>query len=266
MTTPQVLLPGTAEGPVLATDEGLSFWGGVDPASARVIDVHHPWHGDSVAGKVLLMPTSRGSCSGSGVILDLALNGRAPAALVFSEPEDVLTLGALVAVQMFGCSLPVLRVPPTMLAELAQQPILRIEARALVAGTRHIPLAPPTQVALDLTDEERGMLDGDDGPAVAQAMRILCAMAAQQGADRLIPVTRAHIDGCIYASPANLTFAERMADLGGRVRVPTTMNAISVDHRNWRDQGVPPASPAPPICWKTRRGRAKPSPGRNRMR
>ncbi len=80
---------------------------------------------------------------------------------------------------------------------------------------------------------------------MAQAMRILCAMAANQGAERLIDVTQGHIDGCIYASPANLTFAEKMADMGARVRIPTTMNAISVDHGNWRAQGVPPTFGGP---------------------
>ena len=78
------ILPGLAQGPVLAMDQGLSFWGGVDPATARVIDAHHPAHGAGLAGAVVLMPTSRGSCSGSGVMLDLMLNGRAPAALIFS--------------------------------------------------------------------------------------------------------------------------------------------------------------------------------------
>jgi predicted aconitase len=89
------------------------------------------------------------------------------------------------------------------------------------------------------------MLDGRDGAAVGQAMRIVCAMAAQQGAKRLVAVTQGHIDGCIYASPANLTFAEKMAATGARVRVPTTMNAISVDRENWRAQGVPPAFGGP---------------------
>ena len=36
-----------------------------------------------------------------------------------------------------------------------------------------------------------------------------------------------------------------MADMGARVRVPTTMNAISVDHANWREQGVPPVFGGP---------------------
>ena len=83
-------LSDVAHGPVVAAAEALSFWGGVDPATSRVIDVHHPLHGVSLAGSILMMPTSRGSCSGSGVLLDMALNGRAPAALVFSDAEDVL--------------------------------------------------------------------------------------------------------------------------------------------------------------------------------
>ena len=89
------------------------------------------------------------------------------------------------------------------------------------------------------------MLAGDSGAGVQQAMQIICAMAAQQGATRLTDVTQAHVDGCIYASPANLVFAEKMADLGAQVRVPTTMNAISVDYANWRTQKVPQAFGAP---------------------
>ena len=89
------ILGGQASGPVIATQEPLSFWGGVDPATGCIIDVHHPLHGRCITGAVLMMPSTRGSCTGSGVLLDLALTGRAPAALVFSEPEDVVTLGAL---------------------------------------------------------------------------------------------------------------------------------------------------------------------------
>ncbi|MEC8710804.1 MAG: DUF126 domain-containing protein, partial [Pseudomonadota bacterium] len=83
--------------PVLACDEGLSFWGGVDPDTGAIIDAHHPQRGAVVSGQIVMMPTSRGSCSGSGVLLALALGGKAPAALVFREPEETLSLGALVA-------------------------------------------------------------------------------------------------------------------------------------------------------------------------
>lgn len=241
----QVILPGRAAGEVLACAEPLSFWGGVDPATGRVIDVHHPLAGENLAGRILAMPGTRGSCTGSGVLLDMALNGRAPAALIFAEPEDVVTLGAMIAAAMFGKTLPVLRLGPDAFAALSRARTARIGDAAIEADGLTIPAAPPASATLALTEADRAMLDGAGGAAAAQAMRILCAMAANQGAARLIDVTRGHIDGCIYASPANLTFAEKMADMGARVRIPTTMNAISVDHRHWRDQGVPPGFGGP---------------------
>lgn len=239
------IVPGTAEGPIIATGEALSFWGGVDPATSRVIDVHHPLHGVALAGGILLMPGSRGSCSGSGVLLDMALNGRAPAALVFSEAEDVLTLGALVAAEMFGRGLPVLRLAPDAFAFLARAGTARIVDGAIIAAGSRIPLAPARAGQLELTNMDRALLAGQHGPAAQQAMRIILAMGVQQGATGLVDVTQVHIDGCIYASPANLTFATRMAEAGGRVRVPTTTNAISVDLAGWRSQGVPPDFGAP---------------------
>ena len=239
------ILAGQAEGPVIATEESLSFWGGIDPATGRVIDVHHPLHGQSLTGAILMMPTTRGSCTGSGVILDLVLTGLAPAALVFCEAEDVVTLGALIAAEMFGKRLPVLRLSADAFAVLAKSAQAQITDTQIVADTLTLPLTPPATAKLDLSPADRAMLDGAEGIAAQQAMRIICAMAANQGAERLITITQGHIDGCIYASPANLTFAEKIADLGAKVRVPTTMNAISVDHANWRTQGVPPSFGGP---------------------
>lgn len=239
------ILAGEAQGPILSTTEALSFWGGVSPDDGKVIDVHHPLHGAKLAGAILLMPSSRGSCTGSGVLLDLILNDRAPAALVFSGPEDVLTLGALVAAMMFDKLIPVIRVSADVFQALSGCVSARITASAIEAGGVTTPLAPPPTSALDLTATDRDMLAGDSGAGVQQAMQIICAMAAQQGATRLTDVTQAHVDGCIYASPANLVFAEKMADLGAQVRVPTTMNAISVDYANWRTQKVPQAFGAP---------------------
>lgn len=175
------ILQGSAEGPVIATGEALSFWGGVDPATGCVIDVHHPLHGVPLTGSILMMPSSRGSCTGSGVLLDLVLTGRGPAALVFSEPEDVLTLGALIASEMFGKPLPVLRLAPEAFAALARAKTARIGDRAIEAEGLTIPVVPRATAALDLTDGDRAMLDGAEGVAVAQAMRIISAMAAQQG-------------------------------------------------------------------------------------
>lgn len=239
MAQSRLILPGSSSGPAIATGEALSFWGGVDPATGRVIDVHHPLHGRSLAGHVLVMPTSRGSCTGSGVLLDLILNGRGPAAFVFRDAEDVLTLGALIAGEMFGKPIPVVRLEPDAFVAVSQAGFVTISPHGLQSDAISLEIAAPATGALDLSDDDHAMLAGNKGVAIGQAMRIICAMAAQQGARRLVDVTQAHIDGCIYASPANLTFAEKMAEMGATVRVPTTMNAISVDRDNWVEQGIP---------------------------
>ncbi len=235
------VIEGHAAGPVLACEEGLSFWGGVDPATGRIVDAQHPLHGQTLAGAILVIPTSRGSCTGSGVLLELIETGRAPAALVFSEPEDVLTLGALVARHVFGQVLPVLRLSAGTHAALAAATDASIEPGRLQAPDLNVALAVPGAADLHLTPGDAAMLRGDEGDGPRLAMEILVSMTRAQGGDALIDVTRAHIDGCIYASPANLRVALAFAATGAQVRVPTTMNAISVDRANWRRQGVPPA-------------------------
>jgi hypothetical protein len=236
----QAVIAGRASGDILATDEGLSFWGGVDPLTGMVIDAHHPLCGQSIAGRVLVMPTTRGSCSGSGVMLDLALNGIAPAGFVFRENEDVVTLGAMIAGRMFDRPVPVLRLGADAFAIVANGKTAELTETALIVDGHALSLAPLPVADLVLTDHDRAMLDGSDGPARRIAMEVICAMATLQGAETLVDVTQGHIDGCILANAANLRFAETMAEMGGHVTIPTTMNAISVDHGNWRSQGVAP--------------------------
>ncbi|MEO1611134.1 MAG: aconitase family protein [Pseudomonadota bacterium] len=233
------ILAAEASGPVLACREGLSFWGGVYPASGEIIDAHHPDRGASVAGRILLMPTSRGSCSGSGVLLELALGGNAPAALIFREAESVLTLGALIAAEMFGRVIPVARLSPADYDALAAAPEAMIRNGAIEAPGLAIPLRALDD-ALQLTPADQAMLAGDAGEAAQLAMRVIAAMARAEGARRLTNVARAHVDGCILSTEANLIFAETMRDRGAKTRIPTTINAISVDRENWRDQGTPP--------------------------
>lgn len=93
---------------------------------------------------------------------------------------------------------------------------------------------------VDLTEHDRRLLGGQEGQAKQTAMKIILRMAKVQGAFKLIDIKRAHIDGCIYTGPASLHFAETLAELGGKVSVPTSMNAISIDRRRWKEQGVDP--------------------------
>ena len=82
------------------------------------------------------------------------------------------------------------------------------------------------------------MLNGEHGPAAQLAMRILCRMAPLYGATSLLPITRAHIDGVILTGAAGLEFAQRLAELGGQVSVPTSLNVMSMDQSRWHDWGL----------------------------
>lgn len=247
----RVLVKGEAEGSLIAADVGLSFWGGVDPQKGVVIDRHHPLAGECLAGRVLALPSGRGSCSGSGVLLELILNGHAPAAIVVCEPEEILTLGALVAGLMFERSIPVLRIDRGLFARLSAFRHARVEQGRLrlfdatPADGWQPCLAQGSAAASDADDPalrleavDRAFLSGEHGEAARFAMRLLVAMAGLQEADGFIDVTQVHIDGCIYTGPASLRFAQWLEARNASVRVPTTLNSISVDKRRWRAQGV----------------------------
>jgi len=82
---------------------------------------------------------------------------------------------------------------------------------------------------LTLSAHDRAMLDGDLGPGVALAMRIVTRIADVMSARELIHVTSAHIDGCLYHGAASLDFVERFVQAGTKVVIPTTLNVGSLD-------------------------------------
>jgi predicted aconitase with swiveling domain len=107
----RVLVPGTASGPAVVLDEPLSFWGGFDPATGRLVDTHHPQVGAELAGCVLVMPAGRGSSSSSYVLAEAVRAGTAPVAVVLGEPDPIVALGAIVAEELYGVGLPVVVAP-----------------------------------------------------------------------------------------------------------------------------------------------------------
>jgi predicted aconitase len=83
--------------------------------------------------------------------------------------------------------------------------------------------------ALRLSPTDERMLSGEEGAARRLSMRIIVALAEATGADELIDITSAHVDGCLYHGRASLDFADRMASVGAKVSVPTTLNVSSLD-------------------------------------
>jgi len=240
----KALITGQASGPVLHADIGLSFMGGVDAATGRIIDVHHPLCGQSIAGKILAIPSGRGSCSGSLVIFELLMNGHAPAALVFRHKETILTLGVLIAAELFQRGIPVLQLGETEFAALSTAAHARIEGDRIQPTDTQADQPPtfvlpkPDPADFMLSEIDHRFLAGEFGEAGRIAMRIVLQTARIEGATELVDIEMAHLDGVFYQGPAGLKFARKLCDLGARVRVPTTMNAICVDRGQWRAQGV----------------------------
>src|SRR5712691_1791658 len=91
-----------------------------------------------------------------------------------------------------------------------------------------------------LTNAQRRLLDAGT-PAQRTAMRILLAVARISEAERLVPVTSAHVSGASYKliGDAGLEFLEDFAH-DARVAAPTTVNPLGTDPAQWQDLGVPP--------------------------
>ncbi len=98
---------GYGAGEVLKLDEPVSFWGGVG-LDGSIIDVHHPQHTISVTGRVLVMNSGRGSSSGTYSFAELIRADLAPAAIVMTEPDAIVALGAMVAGEMYQKYIPIL--------------------------------------------------------------------------------------------------------------------------------------------------------------
>jgi predicted aconitase len=89
---------------------------------------------------------------------------------------------------------------------------------------------------MHLTPEENDMLSGSQGRATQKAMQILAALGEIYAATRSIPLSSVQVAGVSYDNlgEAGLAFLSEMADGGGRVRVPTTLNPAGMDIENWR--------------------------------
>jgi uncharacterized protein len=122
------LTPGYAAAPVLVLAEPLSFWGGVDAASGAIIDTHHPQVGQSVAGRILMLHSGRGSSSSSSVLAETIRNRVGPAAILLVSSDPILALGCLVAEELYGVHVPVVVLDEAAWRVCAAAETLTVEA------------------------------------------------------------------------------------------------------------------------------------------
>lgn len=88
---------GQARGQALVTRQGISFFGGIDPETGVVVERGHELEGQSVAGKVLVFPSGKGSTVGSYTLYRLKHAGLAPAAVLNRECETITAVGCIIA-------------------------------------------------------------------------------------------------------------------------------------------------------------------------
>ena len=93
----RVIREGKAYGSALVSPEPIGFLGGVDGETGVVVEPGHPLNGQSVAGKVLVFPTGKGSTVGSYVLYRLAFKGLAPAAIINGSSEAIVAVGAIIS-------------------------------------------------------------------------------------------------------------------------------------------------------------------------
>lgn len=122
------LVAGRAAGDALVLDQPLSFWGGLDPESGRIIDARHPQHGEDVGGRILVMPAGRGSSSSTTVLAEAIRLGTSPAAILLARPDVIIVVGALVAADLYDRIVPVVKLPAAELASIPTRAHVRVHA------------------------------------------------------------------------------------------------------------------------------------------
>lgn len=101
------VIPGNVGGEALVSKVPLSFWGGVDVKTGAVVDVHHDLCGRDITGKMLFIPAGRGSCSGSGIILEMIRQKTAPLAIISLEAEPILAIGSIIGKEIYDRVVPI---------------------------------------------------------------------------------------------------------------------------------------------------------------
>jgi predicted aconitase/predicted aconitase with swiveling domain len=237
---------GYASGKLIASDLELSFWGGVSSKTSEIIDRHHPLSGQYLHDNILAIPGGRGSCTGSSVMLELLLKDKGPKAMIFERQENILILGVIVAEEIFGKTIPVVMLDPKDFREILQfngDDIHINNSQVSVGATTWLNATPNSTGAsesVELSGIDRALLNGEFGDASRAAMKIVLRMAGLLGVSELMDVTQVHVDGCSYTGPGCLLFAENLRDWGGKVRVPTSLNSISIDKNLFQVQGANP--------------------------
>ena len=132
------VVAGSARGEAVTADTPLSFWGGFDSETGIIIDRRHPLSGNLATGRVLVIPSGRGSCSGSGVLLEAIHNGTAPAAIITSQLDPVIGLGCILGDELYGNHPPLVVVSDRDRLLIETGDVVEVDDRGFITITKTI--------------------------------------------------------------------------------------------------------------------------------
>jgi predicted aconitase with swiveling domain len=130
----RTVISGRADGPLVATRQPLSLWGGLDPSSGVVIENGHELEGRSWAGSIFVYPEGRGSSTSAAVLVEAVRCGASPLAVINIRTDPVLVTGCIVSEILYGRRIPVVEVSAEVFGRLVA--IAAEDTAAPVAAAR----------------------------------------------------------------------------------------------------------------------------------
>jgi predicted aconitase with swiveling domain len=91
------IFKGRVVGEALVTGEDISFYGGCDPETGEIVEKGHSLEGKSIAGKILVFPSGKGSTVGSYVLYALKKAEKAPLAIVNRIMDPIVAVGCIIS-------------------------------------------------------------------------------------------------------------------------------------------------------------------------
>ena len=88
---------GVVEAEALVTNDAISFYGGIDPDTGKVVETGHELEGVKITGKILVFPTGKGSTVGSYTMYRMMKNKTAPAAIVNEQIDTIIAVGCIIS-------------------------------------------------------------------------------------------------------------------------------------------------------------------------
>jgi len=94
---------------------------------------------------------------------------------------------------------------------------------------------------MDLTNEEKRILDGREGEPQRLALHVLVKLGEACGAERMVEIASAHLVASSYqiAGEAGIDIYSQLVAQGARVKVRTTSDPGSIDFVRWREFKTP---------------------------